>query len=246
MMEFSGAAVPLTLDGLRQAANLLRCDAAALLAVIDVETNGCGFLPDRRLRALFERHVFRRETGGRFDTIAPDLSAPSAGGYGSPGAGQYDRLARAMDIDERAALRATSWGLGQIMGFNAESAGYEGASEMITAFSNSENAQLVAMARFICHDRLDAALRLHKWAEFARGYNGPGYWQHSYDGRLEAAYSRHVNGRPINMELRAAQVRLTFAGLYRGRIDGLSGPLTSAALESARRNGIDVGYGATA
>lgn len=246
MMEFYGAAVPMTRDGLRQASNLLRCDAAAVLAVIDVETDGCGFLPDRRLRMLFERHVFRRETVGRFDQVAPDLSGPAPGGYGAAGANQYDRLARAMALDEAAALRSASWGLGQVMGFNAEPAGYDDAAEMVVAFVNSENAQIVAMAKFICHQRLDAALRLHKWADFARGYNGPGYWQHSYDGRLEAAHSRHVNGRPVDMDLRAAQVRLMFAGLYRGRIDGLSGPLTSAALAAAQRNGIDVGYGAAA
>ena len=243
MIEFYGAAAPMTLGGLRQSSNLLRCDAAAVLAVIEVETlTGCGFLPDRRLQALFERHKFRRETGGRFDRVAPDLSAPTAGGYGSPGAGQYDRLARAKDLDEPAALRATSWGLGQIMGINADIAGYDDAPDMVTAFIASENEQLMAMARFICHQKLDAFLRLHKWTEFARGYNGPSYWQHGYQGRLEAAYSRHVNGRKIDMDLRAAQVRLMFAGLYRGRIDGLLGPITSAALTAARQNGIDVGY----
>ena len=242
MIDFYGAAVPMTLDGLRQASNLLRCDAAAVLAVIEVETDGCGFLPDRRPRLLFERHVFRRETGGRFDRVAPDLSNPTPGEYGKAGAAQYDRLERAMALDERAALRATSWGLGQIMGLNAMAAGYDDAAEMVAAFRASENEQLMAMARFICHQKLDSFLRLHKWTEFARGYNGPSYWQHGYQGRLEAAYSRHVNGRKIDMDLRAAQVRLMFAGLYRGRIDGLLGPITSAALTAARQNGIDVGY----
>lgn len=242
MIDFYGAAVPMTLDGLRQASNLLRCDAAAVLAVIEVETDGCGFLPDRRPRLLFERHVFRRETGGRFDRVAPDLSNPTPGEYGKAGAAQYDRLERAMALDERAALRATSWGLGQIMGLNAMAAGYDDAAEMVAAFRASENEQLMAMARFICHQKLDSFLRLHKWTEFARGYNGPSYWQHGYQGRLEAAYSRHVNGRKIDMDLRAAQVRLMFAGLYRGRIDGLSGPITYAALTAARQNGIDVGY----
>lgn len=241
MIGFAGAAAPMTIDGLRQAANLLRCDAAAVLAVIDVETDGCGFLPDRRPQILFERHVFRRETGGRFDATAPDLSAPSAGGYGARGAGQYDRLTRAVALDQAAALRSTSWGLGQIMGFNAEFAGYDGASDMVGAFTNSENAQLLAMARFICHSRLDAALRLHRWGAFARGYNGPAYQQHGYDGRLEAAYARRRNGRPIDMVLRATQVLLMFAGLYRGRIDGLMGALTEAAITAAKKNGIDVG-----
>ena len=238
-MNFAGGDRLLTRDGLRQAANLLHCDAAALLAVVDVETSGCGFLPDRRLLALFERHKFRRETGGRFDKVAPDLSAPTAGGYGSPGAGQYERLARAMALDEPAALRATSWGLGQIMGFNALSAGYDDAVEMIAAFRADENEQLLAMARFICHERLDGSLRARRWGAFAEGYNGPGYWQHNYDGRLAEAYARNA-ATPIDFDLRARQVRLMFAGLYRGRIDGRMGARTRAAMAEAARRGISM------
>lgn len=238
-MNFAGGDLLLTLDGLRQTADRLRCDAAAVLAVIDVETSGCGFLPDRRLQLLFERHRFRRETGGRFDKIAPDLSAPSAGGYGGGGAGQYDRLARAMALDKPAALRSASWGLGQIMGGNAEHAGYDDAAAMVAAFAADENEQLLAIARFILAERLDGALRAHRWAEFAHGYNGPQYWKHDYDERLAAAHARHVRGPAINFDVRAAQVRMMFAGLYRARIDGVMGPLTRAALDAATRNGIN-------
>lgn len=237
-MNFAGGDRLLSRDGLRRAANLLHDEAAALLAIIDVETlTGCGFLPDRRLQALFERHKFRRETGGRFDRVAPDLSAPTAGGYGSPGAGQYDRLARAMDLDEPAALRATSWGLGQIMGFNADLAGYDDAAGMVAAFRADENEQLLAMARFICHERLDASLRARRWGAFAEGYNGESYWQHNYDGRLAEAYARNV-ATPIDFDLRSRQVRLMFAGLYHGRIDGRMGAKTRAALVEAARQGL--------
>ena len=238
-MNFSGAAAPLTRDGLRRAANLIKCDAASVLAVMDVETNGCGFLPDKRLPALFERHVFRRETGGRFDRVAPDLSNASPGGYGAAGAAQYDRLARATELDERAALRATSWGLGQIMGLNASSAGYDDAPDMVDAFRDSEDEQLMAMARFICHDRLDAYLRARNWNAFARGYNGPAHWQHDYAGRLERAYTRNV-ATTIDFGLRSKQMQLMFAGLYRARVDGRMGAATRAAMVEAAARGIQL------
>ena len=238
-MKFSGNAAPLTRDGLRAAANLLHVDAASVLAVMDVETDGCGFLPDKRLPILFEMHVFHRETGGRFDRVAADLSAPTAGGYGSPGAGQYDRLSRAMELDERAALRSTSWGLGQIMGLNASSAGYDDVPDMIAAFVDGEDEQLMAMARFICHERLDAALRTKNWAAFARGYNGRTYWQHDYDGRLARAYARNA-ATPLDFALRSKQMHLMFAGLYRARVDGRMGAATRAAMVEAARTGIQI------
>ena len=33
---------------------------------------------------------------------------------------QYERLAAAMVLNRRAALRSASWGIGQVMGFHAE------------------------------------------------------------------------------------------------------------------------------
>jgi hypothetical protein len=93
--------------------------AAEIWAVLTVETMGSGFLPDRRPQILFERHIFRRETDGAFDATAPEVSSPAAGGYGALGAHQYDRLGQAIRLDRQAALRSTSWGIGQVMGFNA-------------------------------------------------------------------------------------------------------------------------------
>ncbi len=241
-MDFIGTAEPLTLAGLRQAANLIRCDAAAVLAVIDVETSGCGFLPDRRPQILFERHIFHRETGGAFDFPAPDISSPVPGGYGAAGAAQYDRLAKAMRIDRNAAMRSTSWGIGQIMGFNSTLVGYSDTDAMAADFANSEDAQLLAVAEFCRRRGLGDELREKRWADFAYVYNGPRHGQYNYAGKLAVAYERHANGPAIDMALRAAQVRLRFAKLYHARVDGIDGPATRAALAAAMIRGIDVGY----
>src|SRR5712692_6139385 len=131
--EFTGTALPLDEEGLQQALRVIGVGAAELWAVVGVETTGCGFLPDRRPKILFERHVFSRETQRRFDASNPDLSNPRPGGYGPAGAPQYDRLGRAIDLDRDAALRSTSWGIGQVMGYNAAAAGYGDTEQMVVA-----------------------------------------------------------------------------------------------------------------
>lgn len=89
MVEFRGAARRIRTDApYREAAEALGCDLAAVMAVAEVESRGDAFLPDGRPTVLFERHVFRRLTGGIHDRAAPDLSAASprrlrAGGRGA-------------------------------------------------------------------------------------------------------------------------------------------------------------------
>jgi hypothetical protein len=115
--DFLGNAIPLTDDGVGQATTRIGVTAPQLWAVFDVETKSCGFRPDRRPDILFEHRVFHNLTNGRFDSEAPDLSNTAQDGYGAPGAGQYDRIARAIRLDREAALKSTSWGIGQVMGF---------------------------------------------------------------------------------------------------------------------------------
>nr|WP_294523026.1 N-acetylmuramidase domain-containing protein [uncultured Rhodopila sp.] len=63
----SGLAEPLTVDGLERAAGVVSVGLPELWTAVSVEISGCGFLPDRRPRILFERHEFRRRTQGRFE-----------------------------------------------------------------------------------------------------------------------------------------------------------------------------------
>jgi len=109
MVDFSGAGSPLTSDGISRSCDAVNVGPGEMWSIISVETSGCGFLPDRRPKILFERHVFHRLTGGRFDADDPDVSQPSQGGYGPGGAYQYDRLAAAIQLDRIAALQSASW-----------------------------------------------------------------------------------------------------------------------------------------
>ena len=118
-MAFVGLASPLSKDGFAAAASEVNTNPIALWAVVTVETSGRGFLPDRQPHILFERHIFSKRTGGRFDVSHPQISAPRPGGYGKPGSYQHERLTLAMTAHRQAALESASWGLGQVMGFNA-------------------------------------------------------------------------------------------------------------------------------
>jgi hypothetical protein len=230
----TGATRILDQAGIDEATALLGIAPADLWTVMAVETKGCGFRPDRKVKILFERHVFHKETGGRFSTAANgNISNPKRGGYSSPDfADQYERLAAAMRLDATAALRSTSWGIGQVMGLNADGAGYPDAREMVASMSDSESEQLAAMARFIASEHLDRALRQHDWTAFARGYNGPAFRDGQYDTHLAAEKRRiEVQGVP-DLSLRRAQFFLTFLRYDTFGIDGTMGKYTRAAMQA--------------
>ena len=160
-------------------------------AVIDVETAGGGFDGTGRPRMLFEPHIFYRHLSGAALTraMAEGLAYQSWGRTPYP-SDSYPRLQRAILIDREAALKSASWGLGQIMGFNAGLAGFDHVEAMVSAFLDDEEVHLEAMVTFIIAAQLDDELRSHDWAGFARGYNGAAYARHGYHTRLAAAYER--------------------------------------------------------
>ena len=228
--EFTGKTQALSTAGIDTAAGSLSVSPAEIWTVMAVETSGCGFLPDRRPQILYERHIFHRLTAGRFDD--GDISDPSPGNYGPGGAHQYDRLTTAIALDRAAALRSTSWGLGQIMGENAAKAGFADVETMVIAMVDSEDAQLEAMTTFIGKGKLGTALASHNWAAFAAGYNGPNFAKNQYDQKLAAAFDNFSQGSLPDLTIRAAQLYLTFAGFNPGPIDGRAGQRTRNAIIS--------------
>jgi N-acetylmuramidase/Putative peptidoglycan binding domain len=228
--EFTGAGPPLSADGVKSILQTSVLGLPELWAVLSVETSGCGYLPDRRPKILFERHVFSRLTGHQFDQHDPDISQPTAGGYGSPGPHQYDRLNVAMQLDAMAALKSASWGLGQIMGENFKAAGFPAVDDMVAAMVGSEDGQLQAMVGFISSMKLIDPLQAHDWQSFARRYNGPSYAANNYDGLLQHFYARYTEGPLPDFAVRGAQIYLSYAGFLSGAIDGILGPATRRAI----------------
>lgn len=191
--SFKGAAKRLDDLDLPRLGHRLGVGEDEIHAFLDVETRGHGFDAQGRPIILFEPHVFYRNLSGDKlnQAVRTQLAAKSWGTipYGGEG-NQYPRLLKALDIDETAALKACSWGLGQVLGENHKDAGFATVQDMVTAMMDDEEKQLEASVNFILNNHLDDELRRHDWAGFALHYNGKGYKKNRYDDKLADAFRK--------------------------------------------------------
>ncbi|MEM9205565.1 MAG: N-acetylmuramidase domain-containing protein [Pseudomonadota bacterium] len=244
-MDFKGAARRLTPEDYQKAADLIGCDLPALRAVVSVEARGKGFGVDGRPIILFEPHILYRHLGPgakRNRAVKYGIAARKWGAipYPRTQAARYRQLSAVISIDETAGLKSASWGLGQVIGFNHHAAGFPTVQDFARAMTASEGDQLLAMARFIVTNKLDAAIRAHDWARFARGYNGAGYRKNRYDTKLAAAYRRHsrqASSAPAtkvkhSSVIKDIQMRLKALGFDPGPADGIVGRRTWAAVRA--------------
>ncbi len=191
-MNFTGKAKRLDDIDLPLIGQMIGVGEDEVHAILDVESAGTGFDAKGRPKMLFEPHIFWRELGPgpKLDRAAKEGLAYPKWKPGAYPKDSYPRLIKAMAIDEEAALRSASWGLGQVMGFNCGAAGYPFAKAMVLDFMDDEETHLAAMIRFIKANGLDDELRRHDWAGFARGYNGSGFARNGYDKKLAASFAR--------------------------------------------------------
>jgi len=190
-MNFKGRAKRLDDIDLPRIGKLIGVGEDEIHAVIEVETAGGGFDSQGRPRILFEPHHFYKlvAPAKRNLAVKAGLAYPKWGTRPYP-KDSYPSLLAAMEIDEEAALKSCSWGLGQIMGWNHQLSGYDSVYAMVEAFIDDEENHLEAMIRFIKNSGLDDELRAHNWAGFARGYNGAGYAKNDYHNKLARAYAK--------------------------------------------------------
>lgn len=240
-LPFSGPATRLADSDVADAARRIGCDAAAVRAVIEVETLGSGFLPDGRPKILFERHYFSRLTRRRFDRAHPDVASPRPGGYRG-GAAEYARLSAALALDEDAALRSASWGAFQIMGDNFRACGFADVRAFVAAMVSGEPAQLQAFAAFIVNSGLSDEMVRHDWEGLARRYNGPAFRTNRYDRKLADAWRRHAAGgnprRTRHAALSLGDTGEDVKALQRAlglAADGTFGPATRRAVIAFQR-----------
>lgn len=180
------------------AAGIIGCDVAAVKAVKEVESLGSGFISPGVVKCLFEPHIFFRELKARGINPYPLMVGNEdilyvkwvRGKYGSQKQ-QPERLARAMAINEDAALCSASYGLFQLMGFQYKVCGYNTVKEFYLDMCKDEATQLNIFCNFIKASHLDDELRERKWKEFALLFNGSGYALNSYDKKLAAAYTKY-------------------------------------------------------
>ena len=192
-------------------------EPAAIQAVIDIECGGKGCAPDGRPIIRLEAHLLFRavnpqvfadvirivDTDGDGKLEWDDSHEMRSGqGFWIPYHGDQGREWRALELAVDACVRAgfqrdlpfrcASWGLGQILGREAEALGYESAEKMGLAFHSDEGEQLKAMVRFIGTSwRMKDAIKNHDFLAFAERYNG--YAQrHRYAALLEQRYHQYT------------------------------------------------------
>lgn len=165
----------------------------ALRAFIDVESSGQGFDPATgKIIIQFEPVWFRRH----------EPYAPS----GTWSVNKVERQAKewaafnnAYSISPEGAMKSTSIGMGQVMGFHYQRLGYKSAGDMWDDAKKGEERQIHQMAEFINTDRkLWTAIRTKDWHTVALRYNGAKYkelaikWGRTpYNISMAEAYARH-------------------------------------------------------
>ncbi|UUC45290.1 N-acetylmuramidase domain-containing protein [Flavobacterium cerinum] len=185
-------------------ANEFQLELAAIKAVNEVESSGKGFLIDGRPKILFEGHIFWQELERR--NLEPEqytnpenqdiLYKKWTKKYYLGGQKEYDRLQRAIRLVPGlnltdAANAAASWGVFQIMGFNAIPIGYDSIDSFVGKMYLDEREHLFAFGRFLKKNNLVVLLQNNDWATFAYRYNGEGYKVNKYDEKLARAYQKY-------------------------------------------------------
>lgn len=193
----------LTNEMIKDLANRLDIEPALLKAVQIVEAAGRdGFLSDGRPQILFEGHIMYKEFHKKFPDRDLDYLCKRFSTVFYPkwdkskyfgGLGEYKRLELAKEIDEECALKATSWGMFQIMGFNHNLCGCKDVFDFVHKMSESHEKQLELMYYFMNNSGCLKELKEKDWAGFAKKYNGPGYAQNAYDQKLRNAYENFKN-----------------------------------------------------
>ncbi len=187
--QWVGAAQRAAAEDFTRAAEEIGCSVEALRAVWQVEAAGKPFRKDRTLERRFEPHKLAMPVG----TWRTSLALSSAD--------RERQFMVAFIRNPEDAMRATSWGAPQIMGFNCQDAGFATAGEMVEAMADDEGAQLRAFVSLILAWKLDAALRSHDWARFAARYNGDANVP-VYAAKIESAF-QSLSGQASPVVLRS-------------------------------------------
>ncbi|WP_342078016.1 N-acetylmuramidase domain-containing protein [Yoonia sp. SS1-5] len=223
-------------------------EPAALKAVIEVESGGrAASKVDGKLMPiiLYEYHVFYRYPGlsatNRKTAVSRKLAARRWGDipYVKSQSGRYAQLARAAKIDEQAAYAACSWGVGQVLGENAEWLGFGTPKALAETTISGVAGQIAVMLAFVRKSGIMPALENRDWRAFARRYNGPGQVKF-YAGRMASAYKRHAGDHwkpsdegPVTLRIGAsgddvAELQRKLRGLgFHLHVDGDYGPATA-------------------
>ena len=166
-------------DKIKESVEPYNLDPKFVYAVAMVESSCKAFLPNGYPTIRFEKHVFLRyirKTNSELEKEASNIVGSN-----------YQTFQKAYRIHSKYALYSTSFGLFQIMGFNADDLGYANVYTFEEAMKSSEEAQIDAFIRYVRMTNLMSAINNHDIIRFARVYNGPSYAKWHYDEKLRKA-----------------------------------------------------------
>ena len=169
-----------------------------LLAFIEVESGGRGFGDTGKLIAQFEPAIFSKATNiprskdnnWAWDENLVDVQSK-----------EWLAFNEAFKINPEEAMKSTSWGLPQIMGFNHKQAGYASVGDMLDDFKRGELNQVCALIRFIeANKKLYKAVMEGDYETTASIYNGSQHralalkngWK-PYPDKLKEAEAKYRN-----------------------------------------------------
>ena len=178
---------------IKETANEFNLDWRALAAFVEVETGGQGFDPKTgKITIQFEPVWFKKQApyapSGLWSVNKVDVQSK-----------EWVAFNDAFTKDRNAAMKATSIGLGQIMGFHYSRLGYKTVGEMWDDAKKGEYRQVWQMCKFIVTDaRLLKAITALDWHMVATLYNGAGYKElakkygrEPYDASMKNAYLKY-------------------------------------------------------
>lgn len=181
----------LTKSGIERASKVVGCEPAMLAALCKKEAPTGGFDEKGRLKILPEKHKIYKYLAPEKRRIALKhgfavvkwQKRTQYRGFGSyprnserAGDARWAFFDKVAHLDRYAVMMGTSYGLGQIMGFNHSRVGFSSVEEMIEFLSVSEDNQLLATARYIESDRRLKQAFINKDFQVIEAlYNGGGY-----------------------------------------------------------------------
>ena len=190
----------ITESDLQKVALELGVETQMLKAVVLTECGSLsGNLSSGKPKILFEGHWFYKliknkygsNTAQRYHELYPTLCYQNfTTKYYLSGEKEYTRYEQAYSLEPEIAPQCTSWGLGQIMGFNYQACGCSSVGEFVAKNQESEYEQLNLWIQYLKSQKLIQVLIDKDFEKFARVYNGSAqveYYANKMKGYYETA-----------------------------------------------------------
>lgn len=244
---------PTNREDIERAAERGGIDPRSMVALGLTESDGRVTWPvgmDEKPPIRPEVHVFYRELKNfpslQQQAVREGLAHPKRNGVKLPRsyAGRYEFYERMAKIHSEAAAASTSWGWGQVMGFNYKMLGLTSPTDVAQKADTVEG-QTELVVGYLEETGLTPFMNnlpsKSSAERVAKGYNGPAWRKNDYANKLISNWKRAGTGsnEPAGKDTTALQNSLKLLGYNPGAIDGINGSATRAAVrEYQRDNGL--------